>query len=191
MSGRHTPEVGGRHTGPRIPPGSLRELGPFGWAFSRAAGRVMGTEPPAVFTTLGRARGTFTGWLHFAGRLMPFGSLSRREAEVVILTVGTRRECEYELSHHRRIGRRAGLSADEVSSLTRGDAPPTLSEREAVLRATALALVEDRDLDDEAWARLRSVTSEREAVELLLLAGNYDMLATVLTTLRVQPDPVR
>lgn len=62
----------------RIGPGSVRELGPLRWGFARAAGRVTGTEAPAIFTTLGRTKGLFTGWLHFAGRLMPFGSLAAR-----------------------------------------------------------------------------------------------------------------
>ena len=48
-----------------------------------------------------------------------------------------------------------------------------------------------KDLDDDQWAALRAVTSEREAIELLLLVGHYDMLATTLLTLRVEPDRKR
>ncbi len=172
----------------RIAAGSLRDLGPTRWAFSRAAGRVMGTEPPAIFTTLGRTRGVFTGWLHFAARLMPFGSLPRRECELVILTVAQARQCRYEQEHHRQLGRRAGLTAAEIEALLGGPAVSTFSRREEVLRASAEAIVAREDLTDPEWNRLRSVTSEREAIEVLLLAGHYDMLATVLTTLRIEPD---
>lgn len=74
----------------RIAPGSLRQLGLSAYAMSRVAGKVTGTRPPAIFTTLGRAKGLYWGWLHFAGRLMPFGSLPRRESELAILRgVGT------------------------------------------------------------------------------------------------------
>ena len=104
----------------RIGPGTLRDLGPWRWGFSRAAGRVTGTHPPAIFTTLGRTKGLFTGWLHFAARLMPFGSLTRREAELVILTVATARECTYEQEHHRLLGRRAGLSEAEIEGILAG-----------------------------------------------------------------------
>ncbi len=175
----------------RIAPGELRDLGPLRWGFARVAGRVTGTEPPAIFTTLGRTRGLFTGWLHFAGRLMPFGSLARRESELVILTVATARGCEYEREHHRLLARRAGLTHDEVEALLADTSVPTLSDRETVLRSTARLLLRNRDLDDTQWARLRSVTSEREAIELLLLVGHYDMLATTLTTLRLEPDRPR
>lgn len=175
----------------RIAPGSLRDLGPARWAFARAAGRVMGTEPPAIFTTLGRTKGVFTGWLHFAGRLMPFGSLARRESELVILVVAQARQCRYEQEHHRMLARRAGLTPAEIEALLGGPAVSTFSRREQILRESAEALVARKDLTDEQWSRLRSVTSEREAIELLLLAGHYDMLATVLTTLRVEPDRPR
>ena len=69
---------------PRIAPGGRRELGVPLWAFASLAGRVTGTEPPNLFTTLGRHRGLFRGWLWFAGRLMPGGKLPRRETELVM-----------------------------------------------------------------------------------------------------------
>lgn len=175
----------------RIGPGSIRDLGLLRWGFARAAGLVTGTTPPAIFTTLGRTRGTFTGWLHFAARLMPFGALPRREAELVILTVAQLRGCAYEIEHHRRLAQRAGLSPEEIGALLEGRAGSTCTVREQVLHESARALVIERDLDDERWARLRSVTSEREAIEFLLLVGHYDMLATTLTTLRLEPDPQR
>ncbi len=172
----------------RIAPGTLRDLGPLRWGFARVAGRITGTEPPAIFTTLGRTKGLFTGWLHFAGRLMPFGALARRESELVILTVATERECAYEREHHRLLGQRAGLTPAEVEAILAGQDIATLTPREVVLRESAQALMRTKDLDDEQWARLRSVTTEREAIELLLLVGHYDMLATTLMTLRLEPD---
>lgn len=172
----------------RIAPGNVRELGPLRWGFSRAAGKVTGTEPPAIFTTLGRTKGLFTGWLHFAGRLMPFGSLERRESEMVILTVATERQCEYEREHHRLLGKRAGLTSAEIEGILADEVVETLSARESVLRESAKILVRDKDLDDGQWAALRTVTTEREAIELLLLVGHYDMLATTLMTLRLEPD---
>lgn len=175
----------------RIAPGDLKDLGPIRWGFARAAGRVTGTEPPAIFTTLGRTKGLFTGWLHFAGALMPFGSLQRRESEMVILTVATERACEYEREHHRLLGKRAGLTSAEIEGILADEVVETLSPRERVLRESAQALVRTKDLDDEQWAALRDMTTEREAIELLLLVGHYDMLATTLMTLRLEPDEHR
>ena len=49
----------------------------------------------------------------------------------------------------------------------------------------------NQDLDDETWAALRIHVNEWEAIELVMLAGHYEMLATVITALRIQPDTRR
>jgi alkylhydroperoxidase family enzyme len=178
-------------TGPRIAPGTLRQLGVPVWVLSRLAGRSLGTAPPAIFTTLGRNRGLFWGWLHFAGRLMPGGRLPRRETELVILRVAHLCHSAYESSHHERLGRRAGLTPDEVARVRRGAEDAAWSPRERLLLATADELVRDRDLSDAGWTALRAELDEREALELLLLVGHYTMLATTLNALRLQPDAPR
>ncbi len=176
---------------PRITPGDRRALGLPIWAFSRIAGLAMGTHPPAIFTILGRGRGLFWGWLHFSGRLMPGGRLPRRETELVILRVATLRSCDYELSHHTELGRRAGLTDADLARIGEGSGAAGWTVREATVLRAAEELVERRDLTDETWAALRSSYDERRLVEILLLVGQYDSLATTLGTLRLQPDPPR
>lgn len=174
-------------TGPRITPGGLRDLGLPIWVFGRLAGRAMHTDPPAIFTVLGRGRGLFWGWLHFAGALMPGGKLPRRETELVILRVASLRRCDYEFTHHARLGRRAGLTPVEIAAIRDGR-PREWSATDRLLLDAAAELVETRDLADATWLRLRQQYDDRRLVELLLLVGHYDMLATTLMTLRLPPD---
>ncbi|MEV5003159.1 carboxymuconolactone decarboxylase family protein [Nocardioides sp. LML1-1-1.1] len=179
-------------SGARIRPGTWREVGPFVALFARLAGRVQGTEPPAVFLTLGRHRRLFWGWLHFAGRLMPGGRLSRRESELVILRVAALRGSSYELTQHRRLGRRAGLSREEIAAIEAGTVDaPSLSERERLLLRASDALVAEQDLADDLWAALGEHFDDRERIEVVMLAGHYAMLATALHVLRVEPDRPR
>lgn len=110
---------------------------------------------------------------------------------MVILTVATERQCEYEREHHRLLGRRAGLTEEEIEGILAGGEVTSLSPREQTLRESAQILVRTKDLDDEQWGALRRMTTEREAIELLLLVGHYDMLATTLMTLRLEPDKHR
>lgn len=173
---------------PRIAPGGRRDVGLVNHAIARGLGLASGTEPPHLFLTMGRARGLFRGWLHFASRLMPFGRLPRRETELLILRVAHLRSCAYEFDHHVHLGERAGVTAADVERVVAGPGADGWTERERVLLASADALVADGDLDDEAWAALRTHLDERGAVELVLLVGHYVMLAGFLTTLRVQPD---
>jgi len=174
-------------TTPRIPPGGRRELGLVNTAISAVAGKVVGGPRPNIFTTLGRQRGLFRAWLWYSGRLMPGGRLPRRETELVILHVAETRACEYELNHHRRIGRRVGLSADEITHAGQPDWDGW-SSRERALLTAAHQFVTTRDIDDPTWATLREHLDEATAIEFCLLCGQYDSLATTLMTLRVQPE---
>ena len=172
---------------PRIRPGGLRELGLVNHLIASAAGRVVGGSRPNIFTTLGRRRGLFRAWLFYSSRMMPGGKLPRTDTELVILHVATLRSCEYERRHHVRIGHRVGLSDDEVRHA--GDEDWSgWTPRQRALLATTTQLVRDRDVDDPTWAALRAHLDEADAIELLLLVGQYDSLATTLMTLRVQPE---
>lgn len=176
---------------PRVSPGGFRETGPVIWVFSRLAGVATGTNTPHIFTTLGRGRGLFWGWLHFAGKLMPGGVLPRRETELLILRVAHLRESAYEFEHHLRLGKRAGVTEADVAAVIAGPAVDHWTPREAALLSAADELIATKDLGDEGWYRIRQFLDDRETVELLLLVGHYDMLATTLHVLRVQPDRPR
>jgi AhpD family alkylhydroperoxidase len=173
---------------PRIAPGSREDLGIVSWSIAQVAGRVTGGRPPNLFLTLGRHPALFRGWLRFAGRLMPRGKLPRRDTELVILRVAHVRDCRYEHEHHVRIGRRAGLTDAEIARVEDGPQAEGWSGREqAILQATD-ELLERGDVTDETWARLQGMLDARELIELLMLAGHYEMLAKTINTLRIQPD---
>jgi AhpD family alkylhydroperoxidase len=175
-------------TGPRIEPGGKRDIGAVNWLMISGGARVAKAPgPPHLFTTMARHRSLFRAWLFFAGRLMPRGRLPRRDTELVILRTAWLNQCDYELDHHRRIGVRAGLSRDEVDRAA-SESLDGWAPRERALLAAAGQLHEQRNLDDAAWTDIRRWLSEREAIEFLLLAGHYGMLATFINTLRIPLD---
>ncbi|KAA1416365.1 carboxymuconolactone decarboxylase family protein [Nocardioides humilatus] len=177
-------------TEPRVAPGTWRQTGPFVAAFAYAAGRVAGTESPAVFRTLGRNRGLFWGWLHFAGRMMPGGRLPRRESELLILRVATACGSDYELAQHRTLARRAGLTKDEIARVEAGGLDGW-DPADRTLLAAADELLATEDLSDDGWAALVADHDERTAIEIVMIVAHYRMLATALRTFRVQPDRPR
>lgn len=178
-------------TAPRATPGKLRDVGAVNWAACWIAGRAAGTGPPNLFLTLARRRRLFRGWLLFAGRLMPGGTLPRRETELVILRVAHLRDCRYEFDHHVQLGRRAGVRDSDVERVKEGPDADGWSPRERAILTAADQLHHRRDIDDEAWTRLRTHLTEAQCVELTMLVGHYEMLATAITALRVQPDRPR
>jgi alkylhydroperoxidase family enzyme len=86
-----------------------------------------------------------------------------------------------------RIGRRVGLTTEQIEHAG-DDTWDGWSDRERALLAATTQLVRERDVDDPTWAALRAHLNEAESIELLMLCGQYDSLATTLMTLRVQPE---
>ena len=173
---------------PRIAPGSAREIGRVNAGIARAIGLATRSGPPNVFTTLARHRRLFRRWLRFAGALMPGGRLPRADTELVILRVAHATGCDYEWHHHERLGRRAGLSAQEIDRVREGAAADGWSARQALLLRATDELLAERTLSDAVWAELRPLLSDEQLIELCMLAGHYAMLAGTLNALRVEVD---
>lgn len=172
----------------RIVPGTRKELGTVNWLLCRVAARVMRVPDVHLFSTLARQRGLFRAWLGFSAYMMPGGTLSRFETELVILRVSALRNCQYERDHHERIGKREGIDTQLLASIDAGPADPAWSERERALLAGVDRLVADKDLDDASWSELACHFRPAQLVELCLLVGQYEMLATTIHALRIQRD---
>ncbi|MBA9002574.1 carboxymuconolactone decarboxylase family protein [Thermomonospora cellulosilytica] len=89
------------------------------------------------------------------------------------------------------MARRAGLGPADIDRVRLGPGAEGWTPRRRALLAAVDRLHHDRDLDDAAWADLRRHLTEPECVEFCMLAAHYEMLATVITALRIQPDARR
>lgn len=170
----------------RIAPGTRRDLGWVNYGIAKASGVVSRSEPLNIFTTLGRHRGLFRRWLFFASGLMPGGLISRRDTELVILRVAHNTACEYEAAHHRKLGRKAGLSEAEIERVADGPAAGGWTPRQRLLLRAADELHRDGVIGDALWDELRGEFDERHLIELCLLIGHYEMVAMTLKSLGVQ-----
>lgn len=169
----------------RIGPGTLRQLGPINFAITRIGARAIGADDMHLFSTLGRGKRLFLGWLGYSALLMPFGALRRGESETVILRVAHLRSNAYELGHHRRIAARAGLTEPQFERIYDGLG---WDEASAALLAVVTELVEAKAVSDPAWSALARHYDERKLVEIVMLATQYDGLATTIDTLGIVPE---
>jgi len=171
---------------PRIAPARPRELRPLARIVAELAGRVTPGGPPNIFTTLGQHPRLFRAWLRYSAHLMPFGQLPRRDTELVILRVAWHCRSAYEWHQHVPIALRVGLSPDEVAGVA--DSPPGegFTPRQRTLLAVSDELLARRALSDATWSAVQSTLSDREAIELCLLIGNYQGLATAIGGLGIQ-----
>ena len=116
-------------------------------------------------------------------------SLSPRVREVVILTVGAVWRCDYERYAHAAVAKAAGLSSAAITALVQGDATSELDEDENVARRFARAMTADHEVDDALFEQARSKFGEKGIVDLIMLAGCYGMISSLLNAFQVPAPP--
>lgn len=173
----------------RIPasPG-LRDLGVFNWMFCKLAARRQHVPQAHLFTTLGQHRRLMWTWLPFGGVLLGGGKLPKRDTELVILRVGHLRSSQYELQHHRRMARAAGLDDATQARIFEGPGTAGLTDRQRVLLTAIDELLDTRTLADATWLELSAHLDRPRLIEFVMLAAQYDALAATLSALRVPLD---
>ena len=173
---------------PRIAPARPRELRPLARIVAGLAGRVTPSGPPNIFTTLGQHPRLFRAWLRYSAHLMPFGQLPRRDTELVILRVAWQCRSAYEWQQHVPIALRVGLTPDEVAGVAGDPAAGGFTERQRALLAVTDELLAERRLSDATWSGVQAILGDREAIELCLLIGNYQGLASTIGALGIQVE---
>ncbi|MGB3772793.1 MAG: carboxymuconolactone decarboxylase family protein [Rhodococcus sp. (in: high G+C Gram-positive bacteria)] len=176
-------------TTPRIAPGrTIRELGPVNWVICRAVAKLGGVREGHLFLTLGRHRSLFRGWLFYSSKLMPGGKISRKETEMIILRVAHLRDCGYELDHHTRLGKRAGVDAALRDKVFAGPTAAGLDARQRTFLTAADELVASKTISDTTWTELAAEFDDRQMIEFVLLVTQYDGLASTIGTLGIERD---
>lgn len=152
-------------------------------------GKTGSDQVPDVFLLLMNHQHLFWQWLQFASRLMPFGTLDRRDAELVILRVGWNCRCRYEWGQHVTIGMKEGLTAEEVARVAKGPADPGWTPRRSALLQAADEINKNRMVSSETYARLAEHYDGGKLIEVLLLIGSYEMLAGVINSVGLDLEP--
>ncbi len=144
-----------------------------------------------IFATLARAPELFRRWIGFGGALL-YGSLPSRLSEIVILRTAFRFDGFYEWAQHVEMGQGRGVTLEELEALCGGTAALDAVAWSPLERAALAAVDETREhggVSDATWEALSEHLDEAGLIELLMLIAHYLMLATVLRSLRVQPEP--
>lgn len=140
-----------------------------------------------IFRTLARHPGLFRKWMPFGGKLLN-GKLPARERELAILRVGWLCRSEYEWGQHVPIGKRAGLTDEEIARIPKGARAAGWSDLDAaILRATD-ELHDDACIGDLTWERLAREYDDKQLIELVMTVGHYHLVSMALNTLGVQRE---
>ena len=137
-----------------------------------------------IFRTLARHPGLFRKWMPFGGKLLN-GKLPAREREIAVLRVGWLCRSDYEWGQHVPIGRRAGLTPEEIDRIIEGPSARGWSEVDrAILQATD-ELHESAYVSDATWAVLADAFDDKQLIELVMCVGQYHLVSFALNTFGV------
>ncbi|MFI0356486.1 carboxymuconolactone decarboxylase family protein [Actinomadura sp. 9N407] len=116
-------------------------------------------------------------------------AFTKREREIAILVVAAHRRSDFEWYAHERIGRRAGLTDEELAALRTGTAPMLGDARERVLYEASRQMMADGDLSDPVYTEAVATLGRAAVVELVSLVGYYTAIALQLRVFRIAvPD---
>jgi alkylhydroperoxidase family enzyme len=144
--------------------------------------------PLNIFRTLAHNEPLSKAFLKLGGHLLGGGVLPTREREIVILRVGWRAGSEYEFGQHTTIGKKAGLSDEEISRLADCGSGSWDPADDALIKLVD-ELCDTDSVGDETWQRLAIRWSDAEMLELLVLAGYYRLVSGMLNSVRVALEP--
>ena len=135
-------------------------------------------------------------FLRFNGHLLYSSTLPPRLRELAILRVAHRHSCAYEWSHHVELGKRAGLTDDEVAAVQTGEAAdrghlPLAGEFDRIVLTAVDELDEKSTVSDATWAALSRRLDERQRMDLVFTVGCYSLLAMAFNTFGVELEHER
>lgn len=119
-------------------------------------------------------------FLTFSTHLLAKNSLPKRIRELTILRTAWRARCRFEWAHHVQIGRRHGVTDEDLKEVKSG--APTLVNR------AVDEVLDDSRLSDESYALLAAELTEPQILDFLFTVGGYAGLAAVYNTFDIDLD---
>ncbi len=169
----------------RIPLRDLSTLSPEDLEMAEK-NRIEG-KIPNIFGTLVNHPKLARSWLRFAGYILSRQTLPARDREIAILRIGWLNQAPYEWEQHVIIGKRAGLTGDEIERIKKGPQAGWSRDDAAILQA-ADDLYENSVVADETWKTLAAHYGTEQMMDLVFTIGQYNLVSWALNSFGVQLD---
>jgi alkylhydroperoxidase family enzyme len=141
-----------------------------------------------IFRTLARAPkalARFNEWGSYV--LSRRNDLPPREREIVILRTGFLCKSGYEWTQHVAIGKREGLTDDEIARIKKGAGAGWSAADAALIRASD-ELHKDQFIGDATWKTLGEHFTQKQCMDVVFTAAQYTQVSMFLNTFGVQLD---
>jgi 4-carboxymuconolactone decarboxylase len=177
---------------PRIEPLPTKDLSTDERALIDAINFSLGVptpeDIPEYFRTMIKHPALFRCQLE-TGTAIFTGTIPPRERELAVLRVGWLCRAPYAWGEHVALGRRFGLTAEEIERVTQGSAATGWSELEAAILRGVEELLDDKMIADATWETLALSWSEQQLIEFPMMVGAYVATAMHQNTLRMRLAP--
>jgi alkylhydroperoxidase family enzyme len=146
--------------------------------------------PLNIFRMMANADSAFRPWLRWGAALLGKLELDPLLRELAILRVARLTpHAEYEWVQHVPIAEAVGASSEQVAALERDEPDANcFSQAERLVLRFTTEVVREARASEEALAGLKQTMSPREIVELLMVIGQYMMVARVMATTDMELD---
>lgn len=176
--------TGARPTEPRVP--IVEEMA----ARMREGSALGGLVRPVHLTAMLAHNRTVSKAVNtFASTFFDPELLDPRLRELLILRMGWDTESAYEFGQHVLAARQVGISEDEIRATTRPVADGPWSPLESVALQAVDEVHADDCVADSTWAELSALVDDATAISIVGVAACYRMVAGILNSLGVQPEP--
>jgi hypothetical protein len=115
----------------------------------------------------------------------PDAAIPRRETEIAILRLAWLTRAPFEWGEHVNIGKKFGLTDEEVEMLTVGSTATGWADHERAIVKGVEELLDDTYISDATWAALAKTWNEAQMLEFPVLVGLYLMTAMQQNSIRL------
>ena len=94
----------------------------------------------------------------------------------------------YEWRQHVALALRIGLTPEQIDAIAGHDSTNGFTDRQQALLAITDDLLAHRAMSESTREKVHASLTDREAIELCLLAGHYQGLASAIGGLAIEPE---
>jgi 4-carboxymuconolactone decarboxylase len=127
-------------------------------------------------------------WLPFVRHVMFQTTLPARDREILILRTGWLCRAEYEWAQHVNIGKKAGLTDEDIARIVAGPGAPGISQKDNLLLRVADELHRTARLGDETWSELAAHYERKQVMDIVFTVGQYTLVSMMLNSFGVEVD---
>ena len=127
-------------------------------------------------------------FLTFGGYILRESTLPPREREILIMRTGWLCQSEYEFGQHTLVGKREGLTEEEIERITKGPRASGWDPFDATLLQAAGELCTDAFITDATWNALAKRYNQQQLMDVVATVGYYNLVSMFLNSFGVQLD---